>query len=67
MIKILTKHFNKKMNKLEESELNSLRKNLFVFENINIRNKIINKLNFHFSIGDIVVYQKRIILFVWYL
>ena len=52
------------MNKLEESELNSLRKKLFVFENINIRNKIINKLNFHFSIGDIVVYQKRIILFV---
>ena len=50
------------MNKLEESELNNLRKKFFCFWKYKYKkeNKIINKLNFHFSIGDIVVYQNEL-------
>ncbi len=54
----LTKfQFIKKISKLEESELNNLRKKVYCFWKYKYQqqNKIINKLKFYFTVGDIII------------
>ena len=59
----LTKfQFIKKISKLEENDLNNLRKKVYCFWKYKYKqqNKIINKLKFYFTVGDIVIYQNNL-------